>query len=48
MLNRCLWYQVTNRTAKLYKVYPGGRVIEYDIHVPWTKGFPVLRMEMAA
>ena len=39
-INRCIWVQVEERNFKLYKVYPTGRVIDYTIKVPWTKGRP--------
>ena len=39
-INRCIWAQVAGRDHILYKVYPGGRIVQHSIKVPWKKGRP--------
>jgi hypothetical protein len=39
-LGRVVWAQVDDRPEWLYKVYPGGRVIQYPVAKTWTKGRP--------
>jgi len=41
-INRCVWAQVSDRLYILYKVYPGGRMVQYNVKVPWTKGRPTI------
>jgi predicted proteasome-type protease len=39
-LARIVWAQVDGRPEWLYKVYPGGRVVQYPVSKAWTKGRP--------
>ncbi len=39
-LGRIIWAQVDGRPELLYKVYPGGRIIQYPVSKTWTKGRP--------
>lgn len=43
-LGRIVWAQVEGRPELLYKVYPGGRVIQYPVSKTWTKGRPVMEI----
>jgi predicted proteasome-type protease len=39
-LGRIVWAQVEGRPEFLYKVYPGGRIIQYPVAKTWTRGRP--------
>jgi len=39
-LGRIVWAQINERPEWLYKIYPGGRVVQYPVSKTWTKGRP--------
>lgn len=43
-LGRIVWAQVSERPEWLYKVYPGGRVVQYPVSKTWTKGHPQVQI----